>query len=154
ATSDILRVISRSQTDVEPVFDAIVHSAVRLLHAYASLLTRVDGAQITLGSMTSTDAAGDAFQRALYPMRLDSDHAHAQVIRSRTPLNIADGLADPRLPESMRSAARIRGFRSGAVVPMLRHGEAIGTIGVTKREPGGFTDDEIALLQTFADQAV
>ena len=40
------------------------------------------------------------------------------------------------------------------VVPLLRHDEAIGAIAVTRREPGGFTDDEIALLQTFADQAV
>jgi GAF domain-containing protein len=154
ATADILRVISRSQTDVQPVFDAIVHSAVRLLHAYASLLTRVEGNQITLGAITSTDPAGDAYQRALYPMPLDSDHAHAQVIRSRAPLNSADAFADPRLPETMRIAAETRGFRSGAVVPMLRQGEAIGTIGVTKRELGGFTDDEIALLRTFADQAV
>jgi GAF domain-containing protein len=154
ATADILRVISGSRTDVQPVFDAIVHSAVRLLHAYASLLTRTDGDQITLGAMTSTDAASDAFQRGLYPMSIDSDHPHAQVIRHRAPVNTADVFSDARWSEAMRIAARARGFRSGVVVPMLRHGEAIGAIGVTKREPGGFTDDEIALLRTFADQAV
>ena len=60
ATSDILRVISRSQTDVQPVFDAIVASAVRLLGAYSGALTRVAGDQIELAALTSTDEAGDA----------------------------------------------------------------------------------------------
>jgi len=50
--------------------------------------------------------------------------------------------------------ASVRGYRSLVVVPLLRHDEAIGTVSVTRREPGGFTNDEIALLQTFADQAV
>src|SRR5262249_51821289 len=60
ATSDILRVISRSQTDVQPVFDAIVNSVVRLLRAYAGALTRIAGEQIEMVALTSTDAAGDA----------------------------------------------------------------------------------------------
>ena len=64
ATSDILRVISRSQTDVQPVFDAIVVSAVRLLGAYSGTLTRLAGDQIELAALTSTDDAGDAALRA------------------------------------------------------------------------------------------
>jgi GAF domain-containing protein len=154
ATSDILRVISRSQTDVQPVFDAILASAIRLLGAYVGALTRVTGDEIELAAMTSTDDAVVAVARALYPQSLQSTGAHAQAIRARAPLNIADAYADPRLLESAHSYARFRGYRSQVVVPMLRHDEAIGTIGVTRREPGGFTDDEIALLQTFADQAV
>src|SRR5207244_7555166 len=68
ATSDILRVISRSPTDVQPVFDAIVASAIRLLHAYSGALTRVVDNHIVLAALTSTDdAAGDAAQRARYP---------------------------------------------------------------------------------------
>src|SRR5437763_15471709 len=66
ATSDILRVISRSQTDVQPVFDAIVHSAVRLLQAHSGLLTQVVGDQLMLAALTSTDGAGDAATRARY----------------------------------------------------------------------------------------
>jgi len=79
---------------------------------------------------------------------------HPQAILDRAPLNIADYQTDPRWPEAERARARLRGFRSWVVVPMLRHDEALGSIGVNRREPGGFTDDEIALLQTFADQAV
>ncbi len=77
ATSDILRVISRSQTDVQPVFDAIVASAVRLLGAYSGALTRLAGDQIELAALTSTDDAGDAALRARFPQPLNP--------RGRTP---------------------------------------------------------------------
>jgi signal transduction histidine kinase len=156
ATSDILGVISRSQTDVQPVFDAIVASAVRLLGGYTGTMTRVVGDQLALGAFTftSTDAAGETAVRASYPRPIHSAGTHGLAIRDRAPANIADGQTDPRLPENSRANARVLGFRSFVAVPLLRHGEAIGTIGVSRREPGGFTDDEIALLKTFADQAV
>jgi GAF domain-containing protein len=154
ATSDILGVISRSTTDVQPVFDAILESAVRLLRAYSGALTRVTGDQIVLVALTSVGDAGDAALRAIYPQPLQSENPHAQVIRDRAPYKMADAYTDPRWTEAGHAYARLSGYRSLVVVPMLRHDEAIGTIGVTRREPGGFTDDEIALLKTFADQAV
>jgi GAF domain-containing protein len=154
ATSDVLRVISRSQTDVQPVFDAIVASAVRLLEADSGLLTRIAGDQIEIAALTSTDPAGDAILRAAYPLSRHSDRVHARVIRDRVPLNVADAQTDPRLPDVQHATARARGYRSHVAVPLLRHDEALGAIAVTRHAPGGFTDDEIALLQTFADQAV
>ena len=154
ATSEILHVISRSQTDVQPVFDAIVASVVRLMGAYTGMLTRIAGDQIEMAALTGTDAAGAAATRAVFPQSLQSEEPHAQVIRDRVPLNIADAHTDPRVNEAHRAVARARGNRSWAIVPLLRHEEAVGSIGVTRRDPGGFTDDEIALLQTFADQAV
>jgi two-component system, NtrC family, sensor kinase len=154
ATSDILRVISRSQTDVQPVFDAILASAVRLLGANSGGLTLLANDQLVLAALTSIDDAGDAAQRTRYPQPLHSEDPHAQAIRNRAPLNIADAQTDPRLDKTAHVAAHARGFRGLVAVPMLRHDEAIGAITVSRREPGGFTDDEIALLQTFADQAV
>jgi len=154
ATSDILSVISRSQTDVQPVFDAIVNSAVRLLRGYSALVTRVAGDQIELAAYTSTGAEGDAVARATYPVPLQNRNSHGQAIHARTTLNIADAQTDARLPEASHAMARARGFHGQVVLPLLRHDEALGAIGVSRREPGEFTDDEIALLQTFADQAV
>src|SRR5262249_39196353 len=155
ATSDILRVIAGSQTDVQPVFDAIVASAVRLLGAYSGALTRLEGDQITLGALTSTDDAGDAVLKAFYPRPLQSAQGMlSQVIRDRAPLNAAGAHTDPRLSEAVQTVARARGYRSQVAVPLLRRDEAIGALAVTRREPGGFTDDEIAILKTFADQAV
>jgi len=154
ATSDILRVISQSQTDVQPVFDEIVDSAVRLLRGNASTLSRIEGDQIALAAMTRTDDPGDASQRARFPMSIHSEGDHAQAVRNRVPLHSTDAHSDPRLPETQHASARLRGYRSLAVVPLVRHDEAVGALGVSRREPGGFTDDEIALLKTFADQAV
>ncbi len=155
ATSDILRVISRSQTDVQPVFDAIVVSAVRLLGAYTGTLTRLAGDQIALAALTSIDKAGDAAQRALFPQSLlfrrDARPGDSRSSAAQHRRRISRNLDCPR-PRAL--FARVRGYRSLVVMPLLRHDEAIGALGVTRREPGGFTDDENGLLQTFADQAV
>ena len=97
ATSDILRVISRSQTDVQPVFDAILASAVRLLWAHHGALTRVVGDEIELTASTFTKGAEDPALRAAA-----AEGSHAQVIRERAPVNIADMQTDP-LPGGNRS---------------------------------------------------
>src|SRR6266576_1888584 len=140
--------------DVQPVFQTIMDSAIHLLRGYSGLVTRIADDQIELAALTSTDDAGDAVTRAVFPQSHQSDGPHAQAMRDRAPINIADAQTDPRVPEAVRTNARARGNRSWVIVPLLRHDEAVGTIAVTRREPGGFTDDEIALLKTFADQAV
>src|SRR5262249_20606027 len=120
ATSDILGVISRSQTDVQPVFDAILASAVRLPGAYSGVLSRIAGDQIALAALTSSDAVGDAATRALFPQALQSELSkagqwdkmaagYALAIRERGPVNIADAHTDPRWPEAARAYARLRG---------------------------------------------
>ena len=154
ATSEVLRVISRSPTDVQPVFDTILSSAVRLLGGYSGVVGRIAADQIELAAFTSIDAAGDASLRAVFPQSLNSETAHARAVRARAPINIADTQTDPDTPEAIRASARARGYRSWLTVPLLRDDEAVGTIAVTRREAGGFSDDEISLLQTFADQAV
>src|SRR5262245_36432037 len=154
ATAEILRVISRSPTDLQPVFDAIVQSAVRLLRAYSGVLTRIEGDQILFAALTSTDETGDAALRATFPQSVRASSTHGRAIRERTPFSIADAYTDTRIPEAVQAYARVRGYRSQVLVPMLRHDEPVGTISITRQEPGGFTDDEIALLRTFADQAV
>jgi len=154
ATSDILRVISQSQTDVQPVFDAIVSSAVRLLGAYGSVLSRLVGETVVLAAFTSAGEAGDAALQAEPSQPLQSEGVHCAIIRDRVHLNSTDAPNDPALPAEARRVAQARGIRSLVGVPLLRHEEAIGAITVSRPEPGGFTDDEIALLTTFADQAV
>src|SRR5262245_46210006 len=107
-----------------------------------------------LAALTSIAAAADATVKASWPRSLHSDGPHAWVIRDRPPATHRDRTTDPRLPESWHAIARARGYRSLAFVPMLRHDEAVGMITLTRREAGGFSVDEIALLQTFAAQAV
>ena len=154
ATSEILRVISRAQTDAQPVFQTIVESAVRLLRGYASALTRDDGQLLHLVAGTSTDEAGDAALRAVFPRALHEAPLHAHALRDGVPQTVSDATADPRLPEKVHAYARIRGYRSQVVVPVGRGTAAVGTLSVVRREAGGFNAEEIALLEMFADQAV
>jgi GAF domain-containing protein len=155
ATSDILRVISSSATDVQPVFDTILASALRLLQGYSGGLTRISDGQLVLVALTSTDSAADAVQRARYPQSLDSsDDPHAHAVRTRAPVNVANMQGEARFSDAMLAAARARGFHSLVAVPLLRHDEPLGAITITRRDIGAFTNEEIALLQTFADQAV
>ena len=110
-----MRVISRSQTNVQPVFDAILSSAVRLLRGYSGAATRITADQIELAAFTSIDDAGDASLRALFPQSLKSEIPHARAIRDRAPINIADAQTDPYSPESVRASARARAYRQMAV---------------------------------------
>ena len=154
ATSDILRVISRSQTDVQPVFDAIVASAVRLLggvHGRADPdRGRSDRARRAHEHRRRWRRCPEGALPTVAPLEgARPGHSRSSAAQYRRRPH-----RSPIVPEAGHAYARVRGYRSWVVVPMLRHDEAVGTIAVTRREPGGFTDDEIALLQTFADQAV
>src|SRR5262249_7770619 len=128
ATSEILRTIAHSQTDVQPVFDTIVASAVRLLGGYSGVLTRFAGDQVVLVAITSPDEADAAAVRAFFPRSLQSGGAHAQAIRDKTPFNIADFETDSRVPQSALKASPARGYRSLVAVPLLRHNEALGAL--------------------------
>jgi two-component system, NtrC family, sensor kinase len=153
ATSEILRVISSSPTDVQPVFDAIARSAVRLLGGFSGVVTRVVGDHLHLAALTSTDPSGDAAQKASWPRPLTGTTLHSQVITALAPRFSTDIEADRSWTPTDLARARTRGFRSIVIVPLLREGRAIGTMSVTRRSPGPFADGQVALLQTFADQA-
>jgi two-component system, NtrC family, sensor kinase len=154
ATADVLAVIGSSPTDVQPVFDAIVESARRLLGGFSSGVFRLVEDEIHLVALTSTTPSGDAALRRNFPRPLSAFSTAREAIRTRTSVVLTDIETDPRIPDDFRKNMRERGFRSGVWVPMLREGVAIGAIGVTRSEAGGFGGEEIALLKTFADQAV
>ena len=155
ATSEILRVISGSQTDVQPVFDTIIQSAVRLLGGFSGVITQIVDDQLHLAALTSTNSSGDAAQKALWPKSVEQDGSlHGHVIRTLAPQATTDVESDRSVPPSEVTVARERGYRSMVAVPLVRDGRAVGSMAVTRRAPGPFADGQVALLQTFADQAV
>ena len=154
ATGEILRVISNSPTDLQPVFDAIVQSAQRLLRAQTSSVFRRLGDEIHLAAYTRIGEAADAAFASLFPMSFDDYRKRFRSVE----LDWVDGTVI-QVPDFERSPAnsdlaRARGFRSLLQVPMRHAGHVIGLLRVTRVEAGAFADDEITLLKTFADQAV
>ena len=154
ATSEILRVIASSPTDVQPVFDTILASATTLLGGFVASITRRMDDDVHMVAFTSMGESLDATVRQSYPVSIDSPNPHSVAIRRCEPHIIADADTQPDIPEPVRRMARARGWRSNLAVPLRRTGSAIGALGVSRRDARGFTPDEIALLQTFADQAV
>ena len=153
ATSEILRVISGSPTDVQPVFDTIVQSAARLCHAPNAAVFLTDGRMVRHPANYGSAPEALAIARARFPRPLDMDTMPGMAILTRSVAHVPD-IEEPSAVPFVREVGRLLGFRSTVAVPMLREGEAIGSINVARREPGRFSNAEVELLRTFADQAV
>ncbi|MDL1912496.1 GAF domain-containing protein [Chloroflexi bacterium CFX6] len=159
ATNEILHVIAQSPTDIQPVLDVIVESARRLCNASMSEVYRTDGTMVY--SVASSDVSEDALETARevsgqsYPAPLGWDSTlSARAILSRAIVHIPDMEHAPDLPEITRRYVKANILNSVLQVPLIREGEAIGAIGIGKRDPAPFTETQIELMKTFASQAV
>ena len=152
ATGEILRVISASQTDVQPVFEAIAENSLRLCEAAFSTVFRFDGQMIHLEALRNISPEGAAAIRAAFPMPLSRAGASARAIMTRSIVHITDVRDDPDY--ALQGLAQVAAYRCILSVPMLRDGVPIGTITVAADRTTPFPDKQVGLLQTFADQAV
>ena len=148
----MLRVISSSPTDIQPVFETIGERAEKLCNAEISLVSIVDGELIRLASIRGITEAGVEAVRRAYPMQRTDETVTARAVRTRSVCHVADVLSDPQY--QLKDSARISGVRGCLGVPMVRDEQVIGAIFVARRQPGLFSDAQVQLLKTFADHAV
>jgi two-component system, NtrC family, sensor kinase len=151
ATSDILRAISRSPTDVQPVFDAIAERAMHLCGASTGGVTRFDGELVHIAALANVDPQAAAAIRSAFPMPPSNRSAAGRAVLTRSIVHIPDVGADAEYGIATQVGAA---FRSVVAVPMLQKGKAIGSVAVGRPSPGPFSERQVSLLQAFADQAV
>ena len=151
ATSAVLNAISRSPTNAQPVFDVIVESATRLCEGVFGVVWRYDGT--LLHYVASYNFTAEVIDRILnsFPAPPDRSLASGRAILENKIAHIPDMLADPCYAHELALAGN---WRASIAVPILRDGKAIGAISVGKSEIGPFSEQQIQLLTTFADQAV
>ena len=150
ATADVLKVISSSPGELEPVFQAMLENAVRICDAKFGTLFRLDGELADRVASVGTPAALVEFQLKRGPFKPDVHANFARCLETKTVVHVADELAEPK----PGAAARYGGARTTIHVPMLKENEAVGEIVIYRLEVRPFTDKQIELVQNFAAQAV
>ena len=151
ATANVLRVISTSSTDIQPVLDTIVRTAGELCASeYAALFRLQDG---NYHAAAWNNAATEwAKYHSEHPIRVDRGSLVGRTALERSAIHIVDCLADPEY--AMHEAARLGRQRSMLGVPLLHNGIPIGVIGLLRTVVEPFTEKQIELVTAFADQAV
>jgi signal transduction histidine kinase len=148
ATAEILRAISSSPTDLQPILDTVAQNAGRVCDATDCLVLRVDD-----GALQLVANYGD-IDRHMTRLPISPDWVAGRAVLERRTIHVPDLAAELEDYPASRSLQEGAGNRTTLVTPMLREGAAIGAIVIRRQEVRPFTDKQIALLETFADQAV
>ena len=149
ATSELLKVIGHSTFDIQPVFETLAENAVRLCEAERSFIFRFDGRFLRVAATYNVSPELRTFVEH-NPICPGTGSATARAALHRRTVQVLDAQADPDYTFGSRD---VDPFRTITTVPILRGDELLGAILVYRHEVRAFTENQIALLETFADQA-
>jgi GAF domain-containing protein/two-component sensor histidine kinase len=151
ATSEILRVISSSPTNLQPVLETIVSNASRLSGGSRASIYRANGDRLDISAHVGTDDESLELVRRS-PPKIAVDNATGRAALSRQTVYIPDVLADPQ--HTRTDLPAVIGFRSALAVPLIRENDLLGVVTLVHSDTNAYSEDQIRLIQTFADQAV
>src|ERR1035437_6849368 len=150
ATSEVLKVISSSPGELEPVFQSMLENATRICEAKFGTLFRFDGKVFHRAAGLGVPPALDEFQKQLGSFRPQAGSLFDRALKTRQVAHTADYAAEP----NPGPPTKLGGARSTVAVPMLKDDELVGAIIIYRQEVRPFTDKQIELVQNFAAQAV
>ena len=153
ATADVLKVISHSTFDLQAVMNTLVQSAARLCAADKGAIFQQDGDVLRLAANYGLSPEAEQYA-AENPGPVNRGSVTGRVMLEGKAIHIPDVLADPDYAAFARSYQRVFGYRTYLGVPLLRDGTTIGSFSLTRDKVSPFTEKQIELVRTFADQAV
>jgi adenylate cyclase len=150
ATSEVLKIISGSPGDLQPVFETMLGNATRICDAKFGALYRYDGNEFHLGALLGAPPAFAEFQRQRGAFKPPPGTPLDRLLRTKAVIRTADDSA----AENPSPSARLAGAKSHIAVPMFKEDELAGAIVIYRQEVRPFTDKQVELVQNFAAQAV
>ena len=150
ATSEVLKIISSSPGDLQPVFETMLGNATRICDAKFGALYRYDGNEFHLGALLGAPPAFTEFQRQRGAFKPPPGTPLDRLLRTKEVIRTADDSA----AENPTPSARLAGAKSHIAVPMFKEDELAGAIVIYRQEVRPFTDKQVELVQNFAAQAV